>query len=392
MDIPYTPQASGSTESSAEDRSEESRRRKQEEFEREEEPAEDLARMMFKLGRRLFAHQVHVVRRLKDAHGELQRRTMIRALGSEERFHFLRERVERNRLKSREYLAKVAALGLDQLSAWLEVQRGLLDGVFDRLSRMGIAEERQAQLIDRILGLQEEDIHRATVKSIVLFEMVRDLIRDQDALIQKLGANERRQLLEFALGLRKEPPDLLAHFFQSVLQQEPASQLDLSSPPKEKSIQIYSLDLGALQGPSDNSIKRGTRVLPPRAFELTNNSFTDKELAFFIGPCVSVAPRLSSEPWQDARLQVAPLQIETTPDPGTATLPGHVPGGPQLKMLSKVQGSITLLWHPWFYEHHQSLRAGSSDHPADSELHYRADINVPAVRTVLRVSFKVVWT
>jgi len=391
MDIPYIPHDPSSGEPSEEASSEESRRRKQEEFEREEEPAEDFARMMFKLGRRLFAHQVHVIRRIKDAHGEVQRRTMIRALGSEERFHFLRERVERNRLKSREYLTKVAALGLDQLSAWLEVQRGLLDGVFDRLARVGVAEERQAQLIDRMLGLQEEDIHRATVKSIVLFEMVRDLIRDQDDLIQKLGVTERRQLLEFALGLRKEPPDLLAHFFQDVLRKEPESKLELSSLPKEKSIQIYPLDLGTLRASSSSSLRPGTPALPPKVFELTNNSFTDKELAFFIGPCVSVAPQSSNEPWQDARLQVAPLQIETAPEPSTADGPDGAPGGPQLKMLSTVHGSITLLWHNWFHEHHQSLRARGSDHPIASDLHYRADVNVPAVRTILRISFKVVW-
>lgn len=388
MDIPYTRHGPDPDEPSEEARQEEARRRRQEEFEREEEPAEDLARMMFKLGRRLFAHQVHIVRRIKDAHGAVQRRTMIRALGSEERFQFLRERVERNRLQAQEYWSKIAALGLDQISAWMEVQRGFLDGMFDRLARAEVAEERQTQLIDRLLGLQEEDLHRATVKSIVLFEMVRDLIRDQDSLIQKLESDERRQLLEFALGLRKEPPDLLARLFQDVLQKGPASQLDLTSPPKEKSIQIYSLALGTLQTSSNNLLKQGAPALPPKTFELTNNSFTDKELAFFIGPCVSVAPQHMHEPWQDARLQVAPLQLKTAPDPNTT----QGSGGPQLKMLSKVRGSITLLWHPWFHAHHQSLRATHSETTAASELHYRADIHVPAVRTILRVSFKVAWT
>lgn len=196
---------------------EEAYRKKQQQFEQEEGPADELRQMGLKLLRRAFAEQAHVRHAVSDYGAEMQRKFLLRALdGDEERYRMVVERMERSSALSKEHMRKAAALRMDYLSSLLDVQRGWVDGFIDRWRNRTESDSRSARFVERLVGLGDEDIQHATIKSVVLVEIVKDMLKGQDPYFEKLTEEERQQLLEFTLGMRDTPPDLMATLFKDV--------------------------------------------------------------------------------------------------------------------------------------------------------------------------------
>lgn len=303
-------------------REEEERRRRREAFDKEEGGGEDLAQMMLKFGRRTIAHHAHMVHAFNDYRDEVRHRMLLRALGgNEERAAFVKDRAEWARTRSREYMRKAMALGLDQLATYLEVQRGYFDVWMDRWKNRHEVEDKLVRFVDRVVGFKEEDLQQATVKSIILYELVQEMVRDQDPLVQKLGPEERRKLFEFATGMRKEAPEFLAPLFHP----------EAGSPRPEGGrrragdapVEVIELRLGPGVAPAEGHRHApGTSPLWEREFTLQSDLFEEEELNFYIGPCVALPPKdwegdwdldwpgeegkekKNVMPWPDARTQV----------------------------------------------------------------------------------------
>lgn len=359
------------------------------ELDEEEGHPEDLGAMLLKLGRRMLAQQLHVVRLVKEGQRSVRRELLVRSLGSEERYRDLTERSEESRAQAREHFSKGLAFSVDRLSTYLEMQRGQIDYLFGRMKEHIEAQDRMARMIDRLAGLGEDDIHQATVKSIVLYRLVTEMMSSDDPLLEKLSPEERRRLFEFALGLRKEMPDVLAALFRD---NAPPPRPCRAGPDPDELGEVTAIGVVTLTPPTErgeHEERTGTqRTISTRAsFALTSEAFEDRRLVIYPGPCIALKDRgwdaAAPGPWPDDRFH-ARLEFECE---GKSWSTDEEP--PVLAMLESTVIDVSVQWNEWFQKHHKRLLDLKVD---GQRRRYRIPIHIPAAGKVLLLDVIVDWS
>lgn len=396
-------------------RVEEQRKKNKEAFRKDEGHPEDLGEMLLKLGRRTLAHQLHVVHLVRDNVSDMRRSFLLRALdGSEERLELVTEQAEEAKAKSKEYFNRFLALNIDRLTASLEIHRGSLDYLVERVRQSADAHDKISGLVGRLAGVDENDIHMATVKAIVLSKLVGNVVDNKDGLLPKLSPGDKRKFLNFALGLSKDMPEALAALFarpderrQAPTSADAAGEMEVLPLPTFwfKAEQIvpwvaqfvsYRRELAARK--KRRTRDRGDAPSAPdlvqahkQSFKITNESFHDKELAFYVGQCSAIPDvkwsTQTNGPWPDARFHahvvIDPVFIGGKP----WTLEGRSP--PMLPMLQSADTNISVQWSWWFADHHQRMIDLDYQQPVRR---YRVDVAVPATGKMLRLEIGVDWT
>ncbi|HYV46570.1 MAG TPA: hypothetical protein VFA20_17010 [Myxococcaceae bacterium] len=375
---------------------------RQQTFDREEGPPEDLAQMLLKLGRRAFAQQAYVRHRLNDYRNDFKKQMLLRAFdGSEERLQMVTERTEQARAQAREYLGKALALGMESLNTTLDVHHGVVSACFDRLTRLIRGADPLQRFVQRLGGATDTNIQHATVRSIILHELVKDILHDRDNLVDKLSGDQRKELFEFALGMREEPPEVVSAFFKDSPLERPPGVPEIRHEQETRVRPIrWEVDL--------DSQKPNTKLREQWVW-LQSELFEERELAIYIGHLVALKPDWwpRRRPWRDARQANPSLRVSVSkgdmPEPSEdAALDEPY----RLPMLQKVKLTVTAECEPFFYEHREELektpqfrkaalkRLGDQRGAGETvkiSMMYRCDISLPTLRCVLPAEFHVSW-
>jgi len=393
---------------------------RRQEFYDAEGSGEDLGEVLLKLGRRLFSHQAQLAGLWKDYREDIRHQALLRSFGNdEERVALMTERLDTVRTRTREHVSKAVALGLDGLVSSLEVHRGFASACFERLrSIVGPRLDPAFAPAARGPGAGVGDDQDA-IRKLVLRELIKDLLHDEEPLIDKLTLEQRRQLLDYARGRAAAPPDVLAPFFDDPALARPAGTPETPFEPQKR---IKNIWLGTIPGSSTRPRPPAHGAPPPEPnldvagpgdgavqdMHIESNVLEDQDLVVYVGACIFVGAakdplklgrdalaqlkdddERADKERADVRLVPAPLRV-TFVHPNDQEL--HASDGEgafdvrRLPGLGKVTLRFRLLRHEWFHAHWY----WRGHHPGEA-LQYEATVSVPAVNAVFAVSFMVTW-
>jgi hypothetical protein len=372
--MPESPPSNDRSRPSApNDDSTDERARRRETFEADEGRADDLVVMLRKFGRRALAYQAHVYNVFSSLRSDMERRALMRALDyDEERYDFVTRRASEVKTQAREHLMKAVALNLDMLSTRLEVFRGNLDYYFERIRRGWENEAKLTTIVDKLLNLKPEDVQLSIVRSLVMKEMVRDLIRGDDDKFPRLTDAEERDLIAWVTGASPEPPDIVKRLLRARHGTRPAAHEHGDQPEgNEEGMRQVRLDVVPMivRPPvlaKDQSIEA--------SIELENRTSDDLDLSISVSPCVSLAPpgwdKDMPVPWMDSRFQL-PVEIALNSNDWVLH-PDDEPAADvtrKLAQFGKVTIRAAIRWHSWFNEHHQQMDRFERDLESELQKH-----------------------